>query len=157
MVNENLMHDLLKLNLWNQDIKDEFMLDNGSIQNIREIPDDIKEVYLTSYEMKQSWLVQQSIERGPFIDQSQSLNIFMNSPDSNKLTACHFYGWRNGLKTGMYYLRSQPAVDPIKFGLDPDKIAEINERRERENRVAAPACVLRPGDKGFADCESCSG
>lgn len=129
IVNKHLQNDLIELGLWTKEIREEFFFDNGSIQKIREIPEYIKDIYKTAFEMKSKPLVQQSIERGPFIDQSQSMNIFSNEPDNRMLTSSHFYGWKNKLKTGMYYLRSQPAVDPIKFGIDQDVITKITLKR----------------------------
>lgn len=129
IVNKHLQNDLIELGLWTKEIREEFFFDNGSIQKIREIPEHIKDIYKTAFEMKSKPLVQQSIERGPFIDQSQSMNIFSNEPDNRMLTSSHFYGWKNKLKTGMYYLRSQPAVDPIKFGIDQDVITKITLKR----------------------------
>lgn len=129
VINENLVEHLLSKGLWTKEIQNEIVFDGGSIQNIIEIDDYTKQVYETTFEMQQVHIVNQSIDRGPFIDQSQSLNIFIKDPDFMKLTRCHFYGWKNGLKTGLYYLRSQPAVDPIKFGLDPLVIKEIKAKR----------------------------
>ena len=129
VINENLVKDLLEHGLWTKDIKDEIIFDGGSVQNIQEISDHLKDVYKTAFELGQIDIVNQAIERGPFIDQSQSLNIFLKKPDFKRLTKSHFYGWKNGLKTGMYYLRSQPAADPIKFGLDPNIIKKIKHKR----------------------------
>lgn len=129
VINENLVKDLISNKLWTKDIKEEIMFDGGSIQNIKEISDKLKDVYKTSFELGQIDIVKQAVERGPFIDQSQSLNIFLKDPDFKRLTKSHFYGWKNGLKTGMYYLRSQPAVDPIKFGLDPNIVKKIKHKR----------------------------
>jgi ribonucleotide reductase alpha subunit len=129
IVNKYLVEKLISLDLWNKDIRDELYYDNGSIQKINEIPANIKAVYKTAFEMKTKPLVQLAIDRGPFIDQSQSLNIFCKVPDFDMLTSSHFYTWRNKLKTGMYYLRTQPAVDPIKFGLDQELINKIEHKR----------------------------
>jgi ribonucleoside-diphosphate reductase alpha subunit len=133
VLNENLVNDLLKLGLWNDRMKQLVMYYNGSIQQIEEIPQSIKDVYKTSFEMKQSAIVKQSVSRGPFIDQSQSLNIFSEVPNSKMLTNVHFYGWKNGLKTGMYYLRSKPAVDAEKFGLDPELKRELLMKKKKKH------------------------
>ena len=133
IVNKHLQNDLIKLGMWTKEIREEFFHDNGSIQQIKEIPEHIRDIYKTAYEMKSKPLVQQAIERGIFIDQSQSMNMFSNEPDNRVLTSSHFYGWKNKLKTGMYYLRSQPAVDPIKFGIDQDIIKRIAKKRNNIN------------------------
>jgi ribonucleoside-diphosphate reductase alpha subunit len=129
IINKYLVEKLISLNLWNEDIKNEFKYDKGSLKNIKEIPDDIKNLFRTAFEMKTKPIVQQAIERGPFIDQTQSMNLFSEKPDYEMLTNAHFFSWKNGLKTGMYYLRSQPAVDPLEFGLDADIINNIKIKR----------------------------
>jgi ribonucleoside-diphosphate reductase alpha chain len=109
-------------------MKQELMRNNGSIQNIEGIPDDIKELYRTVWEMSMKDIIDMSRHRGYFIDQSQSLNLFMEGATMAKLTSMHFYGWKSGLKTGMYYLRTKSAVDAIKFTLDnktKEKVAEV--------------------------------
>jgi ribonucleoside-diphosphate reductase subunit M1 len=131
VVNKHLVEQLIKLGLWTKKIRQEFLYDNGSIQQIKEIPDNIKAIFKTAFEMKTKPIVDQAISRGPFVDQSQSLNIFSAEPDFDKLTSSHFYGWANGLKTGMYYLRSRPAVNPIQFGLDPNVIKKIQNKRKQ--------------------------
>jgi ribonucleoside-diphosphate reductase alpha chain len=129
VVNKHLIEKLISLGLWTKEIQEEFFFDNGSIQNIKVIPDEIKEVFKTAYEMRTKPIIDQAIGRGPFIDQSQSMNLFSNEPDFDMLTKSHFYSWSNKLKTGMYYLRSRPSVDPIKFGLDPDARNRIKKKR----------------------------
>jgi len=121
VVNKHLLHDLVELGLWNEDLKQEIMRNNGSIQNIENIPQDIKELYKTVWEMSMKDIIDMSRQRGYFIDQSQSLNLFMENVNFAKLTSMHFYGWKSGLKTGMYYLRTKSAVDAIKFTLNNDK------------------------------------
>ena len=119
LINKYLVQDLINIGIWNNSLKDTIIAYNGSIQNINEIPNIIKNLYLTIWEIKQIWVLKHAIARGPFVDQSQSMNIFMGTPDYQRLTSCHFYGWKNGLKTGMYYLRSKPSSDAIKFTIDP--------------------------------------
>jgi len=136
VVNRHLVETLIEMGLWTDEIRNEITYDNGSIQNIDQIPDNIKKIYKTAIELQNKPIVQQSIERGPFIDQSQSLNLFCKVPDFSKLTNSHFYAWRNKLKTGMYYLKSQTAVDAIKFGIDAQVIAKIEARRN--NGVKMP-------------------
>jgi ribonucleoside-diphosphate reductase alpha chain len=124
VVNKHLLEDLVNLGLWNEDMKQELMQANGSIQNINGIPDNIKELYKTVWEMSMKDIIDMSRHRGYFIDQSQSLNLFMEGATMAKLTSMHFYAWKSGLKTGMYYLRTKSAVDAIKFTLDNAKAAQ---------------------------------
>jgi len=131
IVNKHLQNDLIELGLWTKEVIEEFYYDNGSIQNIRIIPQHIKDIYRTAYEMKTKPIVHQAIGRGAFIDQSQSMNLFSNEPNNKVLTSSHFYGWKNKLKTGMYYLRSQPAADPLKFGIDQRAIERIQKNRNK--------------------------
>jgi len=121
VVNKHLLEDLVKLGLWNDTLKQEIMRHNGSVQNIDGIPQDIKELYKTVWEMSMKDIIDMSRQRGYFIDQSQSLNLFMEGATYAKLTSMHFYAWQSGLKTGMYYLRTKSAVDAIKFTLNNDK------------------------------------
>jgi ribonucleoside-diphosphate reductase alpha chain len=115
VVNKYLLKDLVKLNLWNEDMKNKLVMANGSIQPIPGIPQNIKDLYKTSWEIKQRTILDMSADRGAFICQSQSLNIFMEEPNFAKLTSMHFYAWKKGLKTGMYYLRTRAAADPVQF------------------------------------------
>jgi ribonucleoside-diphosphate reductase alpha chain len=124
VVNKHLLQDLVNLGLWNETLKQEVMRANGSIQHIDVIPQDIKELYKTVWEMSMKDIIDMSRQRGYFVDQSQSLNLFMENASYSKLTSMHFYAWQSGLKTGMYYLRTKSAVDAIKFTLNNDKIAE---------------------------------
>ncbi len=137
-VNRHLIEELLSLGLWNQQIKNEVLAHNGSIQNIKGIPDEIKMRFRTVWELPQRKVVDLAAGRSPYIDQSQSLNIFLPQPDYQKVTSMHFYGWKSGLKTGMYYLRSRPAVDAIKFTVDVETIKQVqtNKRNlaEQENQ-----------------------
>ncbi|WP_396151409.1 ribonucleoside-diphosphate reductase subunit alpha [Flavobacterium sp.] len=124
VVNKHLLEDLVNLGLWNDTLKQEIMRHNGSVQNIEGIPQDIKDLYKTVWEMSMKDIIDMSRQRGYFIDQSQSLNLFMEGATYAKLTSMHFYAWQSGLKTGMYYLRTKSAVDAIKFTLNNDKKAE---------------------------------
>ncbi len=121
VVNKHLLEDLVQLGLWNDSLKQEIMRHNGSVQNIEGIPQDIKELYKTVWELSMKDIIDMSRQRGYFIDQSQSLNLFMEGATYAKLTSMHFYAWQSGLKTGMYYLRTKSAVDAIKFTLNNDK------------------------------------
>ncbi len=117
VVNKHLLHDLVALGLWSDELKDMIMRANGSIQNITGIPQELKDLYKTVWEMSMKDIIDMSRDRGFFIDQSQSLNLFMEGATMSKLTSMHFYAWKSGLKTGMYYLRTKSAVDAIKFTL----------------------------------------
>ena len=152
VVNKHLLRDLVKLGLWNDSLKNQLMGANGSIQNIKEIPDNIKELYKTAWEISQKTILDMAADRGAYIDQSQSLNIFMENANFAKLTSMHFYGWKAGLKTGMYYLRTKAATDAIKFTLDREAIAAPIAKTEEE-RIAEIACSLDDPD----NCDMCSG
>jgi len=135
IVNKHLLRDLVKLGIWDDRLKNKLMASNGSIQNIDEIPDNIKNLYKTAWEISQKVLLDMAADRGAFIDQSQSLNIFMENANFAKLTSMHFYGWKAGLKTGMYYLRTKSATDAIKFTLDKEAIAEPVAKKEETVEV----------------------
>jgi ribonucleoside-diphosphate reductase alpha chain len=124
VVNKHLLMDLVERGLWDETLKQEIMRNNGSVQGIDRIPEDLKELYKTVWEMSMKDIIDMSRHRGYFIDQSQSLNLFMQDANYAKLTSMHFYAWKSGLKTGMYYLRTKAAVDAIKFTLNNDKKAE---------------------------------
>merc|ERR1711872_215416 len=128
VVNQHLLRDLTELNLWNDDIKNAIISHNGSIQKIEEIPKDIRELYKTVWEMSQKNVLKQAADRGAFIDQSQSLNVHVAEPNYGKLTSMHFYGWKLGLKTGMYYLRTKAAAAAIQFTVDKKKLKEITNK-----------------------------
>ena len=143
VVNKHLLEDLVELGIWNDSLKQEIMRHNGSVQNIDVIPAHIKELYKTVWEMSMKDILDMSRQRGYFIDQSQSLNLFMENANFSKLTSMHFYAWQSGLKTGMYYLRTKSAVDAIKFTLNNDK-KEEPVLVEAEVVTSAPAKKLAP-------------
>jgi ribonucleoside-diphosphate reductase alpha subunit len=157
VVNKHLLKDLVKEGLWNKDMRQKIMASNGSIQNISEIPQHLKELYKTAWEISQKAIIDQAAERGAYICQSQSLNIFMENANFGKLTSMHFYGWEKGLKTGMYYLRTKAATDAIKFTVDKNVVKEsiVNEitAQSIEEQQAAIACSLDNPE----GCEMCSG
>lgn len=160
VINRYLMKDLMDLGLWNEDTVDLIKYYEGSIQQIDGIPDKIKQVYRTAWEIPQRSIIEMSADRAPFIDQTQSLNIFIAKPDFRKLTSAHFTGWRLGLKTGMYYLRSKSSSEANQFGIDIDKINRIKAKKQQkqdtEEKIAV--CPMRPsGWKPGDDCECCSG
>ena len=123
VVNRHLVEDLKKIGLWNKDMKDLMVKAGGSIQNITDIPDEIKKLYRTVWEIKMKDVIDMAADRGRFIDQSQSMNLFMESPTLSKLSSMHMYAWKKGLKTGMYYLRSKAKARPIQFSLEPECVA----------------------------------
>ena len=143
VVNKHLLEDLVNLGVWNEDLKQELMRANGSIQQLDNIPDEIKELYKTAWELSMKDIIDMSRQRGYFIDQSQSLNLFMEGATMAKLTSMHFYAWKSGLKTGMYYLRTKSAVDAIKFTLDKkkeEKVAEpVAAAATTKSKAAQPA------------------
>ena len=119
VVNKYLVEDLIKLRLWNSWTREQIMAHNGSIQNIEEIPDDLKELYKTAWEIPQKTLINMSRDRAPFICQSQSLNLFLTEPTYAKISSMHIYAWKQGLKTGCYYLRTKAASSAQKFTVEP--------------------------------------
>jgi len=172
VVNKHLLNDLVERGLWNETLKQEIMRHNGSVQNIERIPSDLKELYKTVWEMSMKDIIDMSRQRGYFIDQSQSLNLFMQDANYAKLTSMHFYAWKSGLKTGMYYLRTKSAVDAIKFTLNNDKKAEPIEVQEQAvaQKLEAIAVLEEPAEMtaeeyramielaknaGPEDCEMC--
>jgi ribonucleoside-diphosphate reductase alpha chain len=159
VVNKHLLEDLVKLGLWNETLKQEIMRHNGSVQNIDVIPQDLKELYKTVWEMSMKDIIDMSRQRGYFIDQSQSLNLFMQDANYSKLTSMHFYAWQSGLKTGMYYLRTKAAVDAIKFTLNNDKKEETAPSLVAETEAISvedyKAMLLKAQAADPEDCEMC--
>jgi ribonucleoside-diphosphate reductase alpha chain len=169
VINKHLVNQLLKLNLWNDDIKKKLIMENGSVQNIPEIPVGVKEVYKTVWEMSQKRILTMSANRSVFIDQSQSLNLFIDNATKPKLLAAHLYGWKMGLKTGMYYLRTRSAVDALKgLGIDTSTAKPLEQPAQQNVAYATPTnntiisentpeLVMtseRPTDSPF-ECEGC--
>lgn len=142
VVNKHLMRDLVRLGLWDDEMRHMIMACNGSIQTIEIIPQEIRDLYKTAYEISQRVIIDQAADRGAFICQSQSLNVFMESPTFAKLSSMHFYAWQKGLKTGMYYLRSKAAVDPIKFTL--------SEKHQNKFAAASQSVAAENGGSAFA-------
>lgn len=159
VVNKHLMRDLVKLGIWNETVKNKIIAANGSVQNIEEIPQNLKDLYKTAWEISQRTIIDMAADRGAFICQSQSLNIFMENANFGKLTSMHFYGWKKGLKTGMYYLRTKAATDAIKFTLEkqaqkeplPLKERESVEKLDETQGMAEIACSLDDPE----GCEMC--
>lgn len=151
VVNKHLLHDLVDRGLWNESLKQELMRNNGSVQDLN-IPQDLKELYKTVWEMSMKDIIDMSRQRGYFVDQSQSLNLFMQDANYSKLTSMHFYAWQSGLKTGMYYLRTKAAVDAIKFTLNNDKKADpIAVQEPAAEKKLQPIAVLDEAVEMSAD------
>ena len=151
VVNKHLLEDLVELGLWDNNMKEEIMRANGSIQHIEEIPQNLKDLYKTVWEMSMKDIIDMARHRGYFIDQSQSLNLFMQDPDFGKLTSMHFYAWKSGLKTGMYYLRTKSAVNAKQFTLNVEKKEEDKPMSAEEFKAMVDASK----DAGPDDCLMC--
>ncbi len=146
VVNKHLLKDLIKLNLWNENMKDRLMESNGSVQGFEEIPEDIKQLYRTVWEVSQKSIIDMAADRGAYICQSQSMNIHMQDANFGKLTSMHFHAWKKGLKTGLYYLRTKAAADAIKF-----TIVKEEKSMDKEEQQSAMQCSIDNQD----DCEMC--
>ena len=154
VINKHLLKDLIGLGIWNDTIKNRLIQENGSVQHIREIPENIREIYRTVWEIPQRSIIDMAADRGAYIDQSQSLNIHIADPNFGKLTSMHFYAWKKGLKTGMYYLRTKAAADAIKFTVDKQALSEPEPRAEEaeiRNRQDMTCSLDDP-----ENCEACS-
>jgi ribonucleoside-diphosphate reductase alpha chain len=155
VVNKHLLKDLVELGLWDNDMKNKIIAANGSVQNIAEIPSNIKELYKTVWEIKQRTIIDMAADRGAFICQSQSLNLFVDTPSASKLTSMHFYAWKKGLKTGMYYLRTQAATQAVQFTVEKqggqNMVPVVNSGDVMELEVPEGAvCTMEEG------CVTCS-
>lgn len=151
VVNKHLLKDLVELGLWDNQMKEQIILANGSVQNIDSIPAHIKELYKTVWEIKMRTIIDMAADRGAYICQSQSLNLFINAPTASKLTSMHFYAWKKGLKTGMYYLRTQAAAQAIKFSVQSQAVKEIDPVMQTTTDVIeGESCSMEEG------CLSCS-
>ncbi|MDE3236658.1 MAG: ribonucleoside-diphosphate reductase subunit alpha [Bacteroidota bacterium] len=163
VVNKHLLKDLVELNLWNDEMKNQIIQNNGSIQKIEGIPDSIKEIYKTVWEIKQRAIIDMAADRGAYICQSQSLNLFVDAPTTSKLTSMHFYAWKKGLKTGMYYLRTKAASQAVQFTVekqggksmepvvDSHNLSIIESSSTEDKIVEGAVCTMQEG------CISCSG
>jgi ribonucleoside-diphosphate reductase alpha chain len=152
VVNKYLMKDLVELGIWNPKLKDKIVAANGSVQGIEEIPAKVQDIYRTVWEIKQRSLIDMAADRGAFICQSQSLNLFVQEPNFAKLTSMHFHAWKTGLKTGMYYLRTKAAADAIKFTVEKElQVKPAAAPVSKEQKMADIACSLENKD----DCLAC--
>jgi len=157
IINKHLLKDLIRLGIWNGNLKNKLIAHNGSVQNIAEIPDDLKKLYRTVWEIPQRAIIDMSADRGAFIDQSQSLNLHVSNPTFPKLTSMHFHSWRRGLKTGMYYLRTKAAVDAIQFTVDKSQIEESATPKEVATSTQTQVPITQSGiPHPPEDCEMCS-
>ena len=156
VVNKHLLKDLVELGLWDNDMKNKIIAANGSIQQIQEIPSNIKELYKTVWEIKQRTIIDMAADRGAFICQSQSLNLFVDTPSTAKLTSMHFYAWKKGLKTGMYYLRTQAASQAVQFtvekqgGQQMEPVVVAGAGSQEEEIIEGAVCTMEEG------CVTCS-
>ena len=146
LVNKYLIKDLTDLGLWNKELRQQIMINEGSIQNITEIPEHIRELYKTVWEIKMRTVIDMAADRGVFVDQSQSMNLFVENPDFKKLTSMHFYAWNKGLKTGMYYLRTKAKAKAQMFTIDP-KLVKLSNLQQQDGA----ACT-----RDDPTCEACS-
>lgn len=155
-VNHHLLRDLIRLGLWNDDMKNQLIAANGSVQQL-DVPDEIKRLYKTVWEISQKKLIDMAADRGAYVDQSQSFNVHVTDANFGKVTSMHFYGWKKGLKTGMYYLRTKAAADAIKFTVDQEALKASEKKKEMqkmaEKNLADMVCSLENKDA----CISCSG
>lgn len=149
VVNKHLLKELVNLGLWNDNMKQRIIAANGSVQNIEEIPGALKDIYKTVWEIKQRNVIDMAADRGAFICQSQSLNLFVEQPNFAKLSSIHFYTWKKGLKTGMYYLRTKAAADAIKFTIDA---AVLNQTIIEQNQAVDQIACSLDNPEG---CEMC--
>lgn len=158
VVNPYLLRDLMNLELWNDEMRSLIIAQNGSIANIPSIPENIRHLYRTVWEISQKSIIDMAADRGAFIDQSQSLNIHIAEASYSKLTSMHFYGWKKGLKTGMYYLRTRPAADAIKFTIDPELLKQVNvaTKEQTNNKIMTPEQLLCSLENKEG-CMMCSG
>ena len=150
LVNKHLVKDLIRRDLWNDDMRNKIIASNGSVAHIPEVPTDIKELYKTVWEIKQKRILELAADRGSYVDQTQSMNVFMEDANFAKLTSMHFYAWKSGLKTGIYYLRTKAAADPIKFTVDQQY---INMSKESTAAVNEKPKVNAEGDDLFCDLD----
>merc|ERR1711953_1167369 len=157
VVNQHLLRDLTELDIWSEELKNEIISNNGSVQNISVIPKDIKALYKTVWEISQKTVLKQAADRGAFIDQSQSLNVHIADPNFGKMSSMHFYGWKLGLKTGMYYLRTKPAAQAIQFTVDKSKIANVATKGVTGTAPAAAGdmATLQCSINNQDDCVMC--
>lgn len=170
IVNKYLLKDLVERGLWTSEVRNQIIADKGSVQNVKAIPQEMKDLYKTVWEIKQKVVIDMASDRGAYICQSQSLNIHIAEPSTARLTSMHFYAWKKGLKTGMYYLRSRPKADAIQFTVDQTTLAQSRKNEVVNSPSRPPKSQLKivspPRDHNGSTagleyqeepaCESCS-
>jgi ribonucleoside-diphosphate reductase alpha chain len=154
ILNKYLVRDLIQLGLWDSQMKNRILANNGSIQSIQEIPESLRELYKTVWEIKQRTVIDQSADRGPFVCHTQSLNLYVEDPDFKKIMNMHFYSWKKELKTGLYYLRTRPKAKTMSFTLDPNLVKREQEKIEPSNAEAAVLACRRDNPEGCLLCSS---
>ena len=155
VVNKYLVKDLHELGMWNTEIKDKIIANNGSIQHVQGIPKSIKALYRTVWEISQKSLIDMAADRGKYICQSQSLNLFMQDPVPSKLSSMHFYAWKKGLKTGLYYLRTQAAAKAVQFTI-AQKAGHDPQNTPTEKAISSEGAVCELNSEGAEGCDVCS-
>jgi ribonucleotide reductase alpha subunit len=141
VVNKHLLRELTAIGLWTERVRNKIIADGGSVQNVQEIPESIRKVYKTVWEIPQRAILDMAADRGAFICQSQSMNVHIGDPNTKKLTSMHFYAWKKGLKTGMYYLRTRPKADAIQFTVNQEMLAETNTKPAQDQPEVSPPSV----------------
>ena len=149
-MNKHLLRDLTANGYWTERVRNKIIADGGSVQNVQELPKEIRDIYKTVWEIPQRAIIDMASDRGAFICQSQSMNVHIGEPNTSKLTSMHFYAWKKGLKTGMYYLRTRPKADAIQFTVNQEMLAETNKEAEKgkmqkaESPTSASANIDKP-------------
>lgn len=138
VVNKHLLRDLTSNGYWTERIRNKIIADGGSVQNISELPKEVRDIYKTVWEIPQRAIIDMAADRGAYICQSQSMNVHIGEPSTAKLTSMHFYAWKKGLKTGMYYLRTRPKADAIQFTVNQEMLAETNQNPAQESPRKSP-------------------
>lgn len=163
VANKHLQREMIDMGLWTREFAERLMASNGSVQGMVELPEDVRKRYRTVWEIPQKSILDMAIDRGPFVDQTQSMNVFMVEPTIAKLSSMHFFGWKNGLKTGSYYIRTKPSAQPIQFTVASSSAADIRHPQSVHPQSVHPAVAVRPreeegkeGEDGEEECLSCS-
>jgi len=150
VVNKHLLRELTSMGIWTESVRNRIIADGGSVQGVSEIPKEVRDVYKTVWEISQKTILEMAAERGPYICQSQSLNVHIAEPTTSKLTSMHFFAWKSGLKTGMYYLRTRPKADAIQFTVDKEQVA-----KDRISAVSSEEENLKPQLVEDEECVNC--
>lgn len=155
VVNKHLLRELTSRGFWTDSVRNRIIADGGSIQNVSEIPKEIRDVFKTVWEVSQKTILEMAADRGPYICQSQSMNVHIAEPSTKKLTSMHFYAWKKGLKTGMYYLRTRPKADAIQFTVNQEQlVADQNKAGNKENETQNSIASIKPSPKGISGLQT---